>query len=76
MADAVAVTDMNETAPSTNRSASWESWQVYVMAAICLVIGVLVGYLVRGSQGTAPADVPAFLSYYGRFVTEADAELG
>lgn len=46
---------MNETAPSTNRSASWEGWQVYVMAAVCLVIGVLVGYLVRGSQGAAAA---------------------
>ena len=48
---------MNETAPSTNRAAAWESWQVYVMAAVCLVIGVLVGYLVRGSGG-APATAP------------------
>jgi cytochrome c-type biogenesis protein CcmH/NrfG len=48
---------MNETIPSTNRNASWESWQVYVMAAVCLVIGVLVGYLVRGS-GAAPAAAP------------------
>ena len=46
---------MNETAPSTNRNAAWESWQVYVMAAICLVIGVLVGYLVRGSGGARVA---------------------
>src|SRR5215470_17785158 len=44
---------MNETAASTNRTAAWESWQVYVMAAVCLVIGVLVGYLVRGSKGAS-----------------------
>lgn len=44
---------MNETAPSANRSASWEGWQVYVMAAVCLIIGVLVGYLVRGSAKVA-----------------------
>jgi len=44
---------MNDTAASANRNVSWESWQVYVMAAICLVIGVLVGYLVRGSKGAA-----------------------
>ena len=48
---------MNETAASANRNGAWESWQVYVMAAICLVIGVLVGYLVRGSGG-APATPP------------------
>jgi cytochrome c-type biogenesis protein CcmH/NrfG len=45
--------DMNDaTKQSTNRNAAWQSWQVYVMAAICLVVGVLAGYLVGGS---APA---------------------
>ncbi len=39
-------------APGPN--AKWQAWQVYVMAAVCLVVGVLVGYLVRGS---APARV-------------------
>ncbi|MGA7752569.1 MAG: tetratricopeptide repeat protein [Candidatus Sulfotelmatobacter sp.] len=42
----------NETLESANRSAGWEPWQMYAMAAACLVIGVLVGYLARGS---APA---------------------
>ena len=29
--------------------AKWHGWQVYVMAAVCLVTGVVFGYLVRGS---------------------------
>lgn len=35
--------------------AIWPAWQVYVMAAVCLVVGVLVGYLARGSAGVAKA---------------------
>ena len=42
----------DETKQSTNRNVAWQAWQVYVMAAVCLVVGVLVGYLARGS---APA---------------------
>jgi tetratricopeptide (TPR) repeat protein len=37
---------------TSNASASWYAWQAYVMAALCLVIGVAAGYLLRGS---APA---------------------
>ena len=48
---------MNETVQSANRNASWQAWQVYVMAAVCLVVGVLVGYLVRGSAPAASAPV-------------------
>lgn len=39
----------DETKQSTKSIAAWQAWQVYVMAAICLVVGVLAGYLVRGS---------------------------
>ncbi len=35
----------------------WTPTQTYIMAAVCLLIGVLVGYLVRGSA--KPADQPA-----------------
>jgi cytochrome c-type biogenesis protein CcmH/NrfG len=44
---------MSDGVESTNRSASWRPWQVYVMAAVCLVVGVLMGYLARGSAPAA-----------------------
>jgi len=36
-----------------DKSTLWKPTQTYAMAAICLVIGVLVGYLVRGSANSA-----------------------
>src|ERR1035438_3114522 len=56
--------------PSTT-GANWTPTATYAMAAICLLIGVLVGYVVRGSapvasrtqmaasESAAPATVPA-----------------
>ena len=38
---------------------NWTPTQTYVMAAVCLVIGVLVGYLVRGSAHPAAQGTPA-----------------
>jgi len=35
------------------KSTTWTSTQAYVLAAICLVAGIAVGYLVRGSASTA-----------------------
>lgn len=46
-----------EALQSSSRNAPWRPWQAYVMAVICLLIGVLFGYLVRGS--TPVAEVPA-----------------
>jgi len=51
-------------------SAGWTSTQAYVLATICLVVGIAVGYLLRGSAGSdnpvppsaaasAPANMPA-----------------
>jgi cytochrome c-type biogenesis protein CcmH/NrfG len=37
---------------------AWQSKQVYTMAAVCLVVGLALGYLFRGSQSPAAA-VPA-----------------
>ena len=34
-------------------TSNWTATQTYVMAAVCLLIGVLVGYLVRGSAKSA-----------------------
>jgi tetratricopeptide (TPR) repeat protein len=45
----------NETDSTTNRNATWQPWQAYVMAAICLLAGVSVGYLARGSAPARPA---------------------
>lgn len=39
------------TAPSSGEG--WEPRQVYVMAAVCLVVGLALGYLFRGSQSPA-----------------------
>jgi len=39
--------------PRTGGS-SWQGKQVYVMAAVCLVVGLAIGYLFRGSQSPAP----------------------
>lgn len=50
---------VDERGPATG---SWTSTQVYVMAVVCLLIGIAVGYLVRGSAGSTSAtnhSVPA-----------------
>lgn len=43
--------------PETS-AASWKATQVYAMAVVCLLIGLAVGYLFRGSQSleTVPAN--------------------
>ncbi len=38
-------------------SATWKPGQTYAMAAVCLVIGLIVGYLLRGSASQAPTPV-------------------
>ncbi len=38
--------------------AGWSSTQVYAMAVLCLVVGVTVGYLFRGSNSATPAAQP------------------
>lgn len=40
-------------------STAWTSTQTYMMAIICLLIGLAVGYLVRGSAGPGAARPPA-----------------
>ena len=41
--------------PSTEPTAglAWQAKQVYAMAVICLVVGLAIGYLFRGSQSPA-----------------------
>ena len=42
-----------ESKPSGTTTTNWTATQTYAMAAVCLLIGVLVGYLVRGSANPA-----------------------
>lgn len=41
-----------------NAGANWTGTQAYVLAVICLVVGVAIGYLVRGSASPASATAP------------------
>ena len=49
----------NETNQPRTSGINWTPTQTYAMAAVCLLIGVLVGYLVRGSANPAAAATPA-----------------
>jgi cytochrome c-type biogenesis protein CcmH/NrfG len=44
----------NETAAETT-AVNWTAKQVYAMAVVCLIVGLAIGYLFRGSQSTVPA---------------------
>jgi cytochrome c-type biogenesis protein CcmH/NrfG len=43
----------NEAVEQKSTAAPWSSAQVYTMAILCLVIGLAIGYLFRGSQSPA-----------------------
>lgn len=45
----------NEAGGATSSGVNWQAKHVYAMASICLVVGLAVGYLFRGSQSPAPA---------------------
>ena len=45
---------MNNEANQPAKVSRWRPMQTYTMAAVCLLIGVAVGYLVRGSASPAP----------------------
>jgi cytochrome c-type biogenesis protein CcmH/NrfG len=48
--------DRNHTMTSRGEKAGgWASAQVYVMAAVCLLVGVALGYLFRGSESASAA---------------------
>ncbi len=44
---------------SSSNNNSWTSTQVYIMAVICLALGLAAGYLVRGPGQPAAATAPA-----------------
>ena len=45
----------NEEVVSQSSSTGWRATQAYVLAVVCLLIGLAVGYLFRGSRSPAPA---------------------
>jgi cytochrome c-type biogenesis protein CcmH/NrfG len=47
-----------ESSPSTT-SASWTGTQAYILAVFCLLLGVALGYLFRGSASPATQAAPA-----------------
>jgi cytochrome c-type biogenesis protein CcmH/NrfG len=49
----------NEPTTQPTAGSSWQAKQVYAMAVICLVVGLAIGYLFRGSQSPAPPPQPA-----------------
>ena len=49
----------NEAVEQKSTAVAWQKLQIYTMAAVCLVIGLAIGYLFRGSQSRAPANSDA-----------------
>jgi cytochrome c-type biogenesis protein CcmH/NrfG len=45
----------NEAVQQPSTAVAWQNKQVYTMAAVCLLIGLAIGYLFRGLQSPTPA---------------------
>lgn len=43
----------NETNEKSNSRSTWRATQVYVMAVVCFLVGLVIGYLFRGSESPA-----------------------
>jgi cytochrome c-type biogenesis protein CcmH/NrfG len=50
---------VNDQVTSESSASGWQARQVYAMAAVCLLVGLAVGYLFRGSQSPAVAPTNA-----------------
>ena len=48
----------NETIEPKTTPGAWTATQAYVMATLCLVVGLAIGYLFRGSQSPVVAKAP------------------
>ena len=46
---------MAELTTSPSSPSTWKATQVYALSAVCLLIGLAVGYLFRGSRSPAPS---------------------
>jgi cytochrome c-type biogenesis protein CcmH/NrfG len=45
----------DRTSPRTGANPNWTTTQAYILAVVCLLLGGLMGYLVRGSGSASPA---------------------
>lgn len=50
---------VDDQATSGSSASGWQTRQVYAMAAVCLLVGLAVGYLFRGSQSPTVASTNA-----------------
>jgi cytochrome c-type biogenesis protein CcmH/NrfG len=53
-------TKPSQSTPDPQQRSSWTGTQAYVLAAFCLLLGILLGYLFRGSA--SPGALPATLA--------------
>src|ERR1039458_9146559 len=65
-----------EAQQSGNTTSSWKPAQTYAMAAICLIIGVVVGYLLRGSAAPAPPPPAAAVTAASQPAKDPHAAMG
>lgn len=48
----------NEAVEQKSSATAWQATQVYTMAVVCLLVGLAIGYLFRGSKSPAAAEPP------------------
>ena len=44
---------------SETSQSAWQPWQAYAMAVVCLLVGIVFGYLVRGSAPATVSSAPS-----------------
>lgn len=66
----------NEVVTSQSSSSEWQARQVYALAAVCLLIGLAVGYLFRGSRSPAPPAPTSAMQASGDPRAAAHAAMG
>ena len=76
------MTDTNRATSTSNSNEQWTSVQAYVLAVICLLVGIAGGWFIRGSQSpavapdeTASAPVPAMGSAAAGAQTPTPAQM-
>jgi tetratricopeptide (TPR) repeat protein len=61
--------------PASHPKAAWADIQAYLLAAGCLVLGVVLGYLFRGSASPATATVQASVAADGNGTQSQSAQI-
>ena len=66
----------NEPTTESTVKSAWQAKQAYAMAVVCLVAGLAIGYLFRGSQSPVPAASPAAAAAQGGTPASPHAAMG